>query len=273
VRGWMAVMVAALASLMGAVSGAQEAIRVDVNLVTVAFSVRDANGGLVDNLTKEDFEVDEDTVPQKIAYFARSVDVPLTLGPIVDASGSQEHFGKKHQHDLEVFLKDVWGPKDRVFLVGFGNHIRLVSDFSQSGAGLMEEWKRYDKSSSKFPELGPPEERDLGTTFYDSIYYPLMEKLATENGRRALLMFSDGEDNSSSHDMMTAIEAARGANVLVYYDSLYGEAARKIDGAESVRNAGDGAGGERDGRSAHRCGNYGSAHLFSADLGRVAGVV
>jgi Ca-activated chloride channel homolog len=216
VRGWMAAMVAAVASFMGAVSGAQEAIKVDVKLVTVAFSVRDGNGVLVDNLTKEDFEVDEDTVPQKIAYFARSVDVPLTLGLIVDASGSQEHFTKKHQHDLEVFLKDVLGPKDRVFLVGFGNHIRLVSDFSQSGAGLMEEWKRYEKDMRKFPEVGPTEERDLGTAFYDSIYYPVVEKLATENGRRALLMFSDGEDNSSSHDMMTAIEAAQRANVLVY---------------------------------------------------------
>ncbi len=215
-RGRTAILVAVAASLAGAVTGAQEAIRVDVNLVTVAFSVREANGALVDNLTKEDFEVVEDTVPQKIAYFARSVDVPLTLGLIVDASGSQEHFTKKHQHDLEVFLKDVLGPKDRVFLVGFGNHIRLVSDFSQSGDGLMQDWKHYGKENRKFPELGPAEERDLGTAFYDSIYYPVMEKLATENGRRALLVFSDGEDNSSSHDMMTAIEAAQGANVLVY---------------------------------------------------------
>jgi Ca-activated chloride channel homolog len=216
VPGWTTVIVTVVASLVAAATQAQEAIRVDVNLVTVAFSVRDANGALVDNLTKEDFEVDEDTVPQKIAYFARSVDVPLTLGLIVDASGSQEHFTKKHQHDLEVFLKDVLGPKDRVFLVGFGNHIRLVSDFSQSSAGLMEEWKHYEKENRKFPELGPAEERDLGTAFYDSIYYPVMEKLATENGRRALLVCSDGEDNSSSHDMMTAIEAAQGANVLVY---------------------------------------------------------
>jgi Ca-activated chloride channel family protein len=80
----------------------------------------------------------------------------------------------------------------------------------------MEAWKRYDKETGKFPELGPREARDLGTAFYDSIYYPVTEKLAKENGRRALLMFSDGEDNSSSHDMMTAIEAAQGANVLLY---------------------------------------------------------
>jgi Ca-activated chloride channel family protein len=60
------------------------------------------------------------------------------------------------------------------------------------------------------------EERDLGTAFYDSIYYSVSEKLKSEQGRRALLLFSDGEDNSSSHDMMSAIESAQGENVLVY---------------------------------------------------------
>ncbi|HEY2461282.1 MAG TPA: VWA domain-containing protein [Candidatus Acidoferrum sp.] len=200
----------------GARALAQDRIRVDVNLVTVAFSVRDGRGVLVDNLTQDDFEIAEDAAPQTIAHFARSQDVPLTLGLIFDVSGSQEHFMKKHQHDLEIFLKDVLGPQDRVFLVGFGNSIRLVSDFSHSGADMMEAWKNYDKDSRKFPEVGPHEDRDLGTAFYDSIYYPVMEKLAKENGRRAILMFSDGEDNSSSHDMMTAIEAAQRENVLVY---------------------------------------------------------
>jgi Ca-activated chloride channel homolog len=206
----------AIIGALSPVDASQESIRVDVNLVSVAFSVRDANGALVENLNKEDFEVIEDTVPQKIAYFARSADVPLTLGLIVDASGSQEHFARKHEHDLAVFLKDVLGPKDRVFLVGFGNHIRLVSDFSQSSAELLDRWNKYDKDTKRFPELGPREDRDLGTAFYDAIFYPVEEKLARENGRRALLLFSDGEDNSSSHDMMTAIEAAQSANVLVY---------------------------------------------------------
>jgi Ca-activated chloride channel family protein len=216
VRGWLAILPAVVVTLAGAEGLAQEAIRVDVNLATVAFTARDANGALVDNLTEDDFEIVEDTVPQKIAYFARSADLPLTLGLIVDASGSQEHFAKKHQGDLEVFLKEVLAAKDRVFLVGFGNHIRLVSDFSHSSSELMECWKRYEKDTQKFPEIGPPESRDLGTAFYDSIYYPVMEKLGKEEGRKALLMFSDGEDNSSSHDMMTAIETAQGANVVVY---------------------------------------------------------
>ena len=195
---------------------AQQPIHVDVNLVNVSFTARDARGALVNNLTKDDVEVLEDAVPQKIAFFARSTDVPLTLGLILDASESQEHFSKKHEKDLEVFLNDVLGPKDRVFLLCFGNHLRLVNDYTQSGPQMFEHLKEYEKKSDRFPEIGPKEERDLGTAFYDSIYYSVTEKLVNENGRRALLIFSDGEDNSSSHDMMTTIEAAQTENVLVF---------------------------------------------------------
>lgn len=191
-------------------------IKVDVRLVNVGFSVRNAQGSLVNDLEKQDFDVLEDAVPQKISFFAPSHDVPLTLGLIVDDSGSQDHFSKQHLHDLEVFLKEVLGPNDRAFLVYFGNHIRLVSDFSPSGAEILDKLTLYRHSSKGFPELGPKEKRELGTGFYDAIYYSISEKLAPENGRRALLVFSDGEDNSSSHDMMTTIEEAQSDNVLVY---------------------------------------------------------
>lgn len=195
---------------------AQAPLRVDVNLVNVSFTVRDANGALADKLVKDDFDVFEDGVPQKISFFARSTDLPLTLGLIVDASGSQEHFSKKHEKDLEVFLKEVLGPKDKAFLLCFGNHLRLVNDYTQSGEEMLEHMKEYEKKTDRFPEIGPRENRDLGTAFYDSIFYSITEKLALENGRRALLIFSDGEDNSSAHDMMTTIEAAQAANVLVF---------------------------------------------------------
>jgi hypothetical protein len=82
----------------------EEPIRVNVKLVNVAFSARDSRGALLNSLTKDDIEVFEDAVPQKISFFAHSVDVPLTLGLIVDFSGSQDQFSKQHQHDLEVFL-------------------------------------------------------------------------------------------------------------------------------------------------------------------------
>ncbi len=194
----------------------QERFRVNTNLVNLSFSARDAKSGLVDGLTKDDLEVLEDNIPQKIAFFSRSQDVPLTLGLIVDFSDSQEHFYKQHRHDLEIFLKDVLGPNDRAFLICFGNHLRLVSDFSQSGADLLDHLREFDQGDRMFPEIGPKEDRELGTAFYDSIYYSVTEKLAGQQGRRALLIFSDGEDNSSSHDMMSTIEAAQAQNVPVF---------------------------------------------------------
>jgi Ca-activated chloride channel family protein len=194
----------------------QKPIRVDVDLVNVGFIARNSQGVLVDNLTKNDVELYEDAVPQKIEFFSKSTDLPLTLGLIVDVSGSQDHFGKKHAKDLEVFLEEVLGPKDRVFLVCFGNHLRLVSDYTNSAAEILENYREFDKGKRRFPEIGPQEERDLGTAFYDSIYYSVAEKLSRESGRKAVLMFSDGEDNSSSHNMMTTIEAAQAENVVFY---------------------------------------------------------
>jgi Ca-activated chloride channel family protein len=205
-----------LTLLAAVICFSQEPVRVKVNLVNVTFSVRDSRGALVENLIKDDFEVLEDAVPQKIAFFSRSSDVPLTLGLLVDASGSQDHFSKQHKHDLGVFLQDVLGPRDRAFMLCFGNHLRLVSDFTQSSAQILEGLNRFQHGDKHFPELGPNESRDLGTAFYDSIFYSVAEKLANENGRRALLIFSDGEDNSSSHDMMTAIETAQSANVILF---------------------------------------------------------
>lgn len=194
----------------------QEKFRATTNLVNVAFSVRDSTGALVRTLTQEDLQVFEDGVPQKISFFSRSLDVPLALGIVVDVSDSQQHFYKQHKQDLAVFLKGILGPGDQAFLVCFGNHLRLVSDFSQSGSDLLDHLNDFDRKKGSYSELGPPEERILGTAFYDAIYYSVSEKLTKESGRRALLVFSDGEDNSSAYDMMSAIEAAQNENVTIY---------------------------------------------------------
>ncbi len=198
------------------VNAAQSPFKVSVNLVNVAFTAQDSRGSLVRNLTKDDIQLLEDAVPQKIEFFARSTDLPLTLALIIDASGSQDHFGKEHKKDLEVFLKQILRPQDRVFLLGFGNHLRLISDYTNSPDQILENYTRWEKSSKGFPEIGPHEDRDLGTAFYDSVYYSVTEKLAAAEGRKAILMFSDGEDNSSAHNMMATIEAAQAANVPVY---------------------------------------------------------
>src|SRR4051794_17046434 len=81
------------------VNAAQTPFKVNVNLVNVAFTAQDGRGALVGNLTKDDIELYEDAVPQKIEYFAKSTDMPLTLALVIDASGSQDHFGKQHKKD------------------------------------------------------------------------------------------------------------------------------------------------------------------------------
>src|SRR3954465_5242063 len=130
-------------------------LKVKVKLVNVAFSARDAKGALIADLTKDDVEIFEDAVPQKISFFARSTDVPLTLGLILDDSGSQGHFSKQHEHDLRVFLDSVLGPQDRVFLVSFANKIQLLSDFTHSGAEVEAQMEKYSHDAKHFPELGP----------------------------------------------------------------------------------------------------------------------
>src|SRR5438477_6859510 len=139
----------------------QEPIRVNVKLINVGFSVRNVTGAFVTNLEKDDFEILEDGVPQKIAFFARSVDVPLNLGLIVDASGSQHPFVKQHHKDLEKFLKEVLTPQDRAFLVCFGNRLRLVQDYSSSAQVLAEALDDFHRSKQVYSDLGPRESRIL----------------------------------------------------------------------------------------------------------------
>jgi Ca-activated chloride channel homolog len=194
-------------------------IRVDVSLVNVGFSVRDEKGNLVANLTQDDFEITEDGVPQKISFFARSADVPLTLGLIMDVSGSQQSFLKPHHNDLEAFLKTVLLPRDRAFLVCFANNLRLMSDYSNSPKDLVDSLKEYEKGKGieDFPLIGPLEHRVLGTAFYDAIFYSSTQMMQNvERGRRALIVFSDGEDNSSAHHLMDVIEAAQTNDVLLF---------------------------------------------------------
>ena len=213
-----------LVCLAAGIAAAQTPFRVDVHLINVGFSVHDAQGRLVTGLHQEDFEVFEDGAPQRIAFFAASADVPLNLGLAVDVSGSQESFVKPHHKDLETFLKTVLGSRDRAFLVCFANRIRLAHDYSSSAGDLSRALADFDKgkpgksgAGALYPELGPHEIRILGTGFYDAIYYSITERLAAEaQGRRALILFSDGEDNSSAHHMLDAIEAAQANDVLVF---------------------------------------------------------
>ena len=192
-------------------------IKVEVNLVNVPFTVRDARGQWITNLNAGDFEVLEDGIQQKISFFSKASDSPLSIAVVADISGSQEEFLKDHRRDLRDFLKTVMTKRDQAMLVCFGNSIRLVSNFNQQADDLDEALKDYQKAKnvSQYPKLGPPELRSGGTAFYDAIVRSAGQ-LVGQQGRRAMILFSDGEDNSSASNMLEAIEAAQEAGVTIF---------------------------------------------------------
>ncbi len=195
----------------------QTVFRSEVHLVTLTFSVRDASGKLVSGLSRGDFRVLEDGVPQRITTFASQAESPLSIGLLVDVSDSQNKFLKRHTKDVEAFLHEILRPQDEVFAVCFGDHLRLVSDLTNSAAVVIDSLNRFDKGKGDFPQLDPDPTRSGGTALFDAVYSSVQQKLANTNGRRRILiLFTDGEENSSAHDEVDAIAAAQGADTLVY---------------------------------------------------------
>ncbi len=216
-----AVWLACGAWLPSGVATAQTQIRVDVRLVNVAFSVRDAAGNLVTNLGRDDFDVTEDGVPQAISFFAHSTDVPLDVGFLVDFSGSQGSSIKAHHEALAQFMKTVLTPRDRAFLVGFTRSPHQLTELTASSKEITAALQNFEHSKNRgaFPLLGPSETRAGcgGTAFYDAVHYSIAQVLEPlEQGRRALLIFSDGEDNDSAKTEFDAVETAQNANTVLY---------------------------------------------------------
>jgi Ca-activated chloride channel family protein len=179
-------------------------IKVEVNLVNVTFTVRGTDGQLAGNLKVEDFEILEDGVPQEIKFFGRSTDLPLRLALVIDGSNSQSKFNRDHHKDVEKFLHASLTSRDQALLLGFGNHLRVACGFTSNVEELMASLTRYEKTSSGMPELDPDDTRSGGTAMFDAVYAVASQKLAGVSGeRKAVVLFSDGEDNSSAHDVRT----------------------------------------------------------------------
>ncbi len=110
-------------------------------------------------------------------------------------------------------------PRDKALLVCFLSAPRLVTEFTASGKQLVGALEGYQnvRDRGMYPLLGPPEIRVGGSAFYDGVYHTVNQMLApVEGGRKALIVFSDGEDNASAHHMMDTIEAAQSSNVTIF---------------------------------------------------------
>ena len=195
------------------------AITVDVSVVNILATVRDKKGGLISNLSKDDFTVTEDGKPQAIKYFARETDLPLTIGLLVDVSRSQENLIDIERQAAYQFFSQVLRKKDMAFLISFGAEAELLQDYTSSPRLLQAGLDRLRVNSDVggvHPGPVPTISQPRGTVLYDAVYLAATDRLRKEVGRKAMVLITDGVDMGSRLKLEQAVEAAQKADAVIY---------------------------------------------------------
>jgi VWFA-related protein len=196
-----------------------------VSLVDLFFTVKDKNGNLIPHLTRNECTFLEDKVPQTLKSFTAETDQPLTLGILLDTSGSQQRVLPLEQQAGSQFLEHVLRSKDEAFLVSFDVNVDLLQDFTNSPHLLARAMDKAEINTAggngtgipglgggTIPTIGDPK----GTLLYDAIDLAAREKLNQETGRKALIILTDGQDEGSRTKIGEAIAEAQKNNVIVY---------------------------------------------------------
>src|SRR6266567_3401524 len=203
---------------------AMSTLKVNVDVVQLFFNVKDKKGGLIPNLTKNDFQVSEDGKPQTIKYFAAESNLPLTLGILIDASGSQQRVLDMEKEVGGDFLSQILREKDLAFVISFDVNVDLLQDFTSSVHSLKTALNtakiNTGGGAGTIPGLGggpvPSSTIPRGTLLYDAIYLAAHDELAQQVGRKAMIILTDGEDQGSQLKIQDAVEAAQKSDSIVY---------------------------------------------------------
>ena len=201
-----------------------ETLKVRVNVVQLFFNVKDKKGALIPNQTKNDFELLEDGKPQTIKYFTAESNLPLTLGILIDSSGSQMRVLEMEKEVGGAFLNDILRDKDEAFVIAFDVNVDLLQDFTNDVRRLKAALNKAKintggGSGGGIPGLGGgpiPTSNPRGTLLYDAVYLAAHDELSHEVGRKAMILLTDGEDQGSQLRIRDAIEAAQKSDSIVY---------------------------------------------------------
>jgi VWFA-related protein len=202
-----------------------ETLKVNVNVVQLFFNVKDKKGALIPSLTKDQFQIAEDGKPQTIKYFAAESNLPLTLGILIDSSGSQTRVLDMEKQVGGEFLDQILREKDLAFVIGFDVNVDLLQDFTGSVHALKTAMNSArintaGGSGTGIPGLGggtvPTAGQPRGTLLYDAVYLAAHDELAQQVGRKAMILLTDGEDEGSQLKIKDAIEAAQKSDSIVY---------------------------------------------------------
>lgn len=219
-----------------AFSPAQETtFRVQVKLVTLLVTVRNQQGDLVGSLTKDDFQIFDNDVPQQIAVFEQRTDQPLSVTLLVDTSASTARKIREEMESVQRFLKalmETGHPRDAAALYTFSDSITLVSSFTRRLSRLQAALKNIKGSG--------------GTSLYDAILLASRD-LERRDGRKVLLILSDGGDTTSYYSFHEALEAVQRADAVVYpilIVPIRGETGRNVAGENALTQFATGTGGK-----------------------------
>jgi VWFA-related protein len=254
----------AAGSTAGAAGADQPAatLQVQAREVLLPVTVRDKKGELVTNLTAGDFTLTEDGHPQSIKSFSRESNLPFLLGLEVDTSRSVEGAMDNERKAAEKFVELMLpaDPKDakqgdEAFLIHFDREVELLEDFTNSRAKLDKELDEMGPTSGAHNNPQGPETGDSdggsgqsrqmhagGTQLYDAIYLASDDLMKPKEGRKALIVFSDGVDRGSKETLNEALDAADHANLSVYTIYFKGEAERDQNGFPGGHHGGMGGG-------------------------------
>src|SRR6202007_1209012 len=200
-----------------------ETLKVNVEVVQLFFNVKDKHGALIPNLNKDNFEVREDGTPQTIKYFTAETNLTLTLGIMIDASGSKRNVIDMEKEVGGAFLRQILTDKDEAYVISFDISVDLLQDFTRDvhrlQAALNKAKVNVDYTSGGIPGMGGgpvPQHNSPGTLLYDAVYLSAHDMLSKEVGRKAMILLTDGQDEGSRLKIQDAIEAAQKADSIVY---------------------------------------------------------
>ena len=221
-------------TLRGQQAQPQPKIAVEVKMVDVLATVRDKHGKIVSDLGKDDFALAEDGRAQTITYFVKETDLPLTLGLLVDTSLSQRRVLGQERTASHGFLDDMLRPeKDKAFVIHFDHEVEMLQDLTSSRDELEKSLDLLEApevnqqgggsrgggsrgGGSRGGDGSRSHYGGAGTLLYDAVFLASDEVIKKQQGRKALIILSDGDDRGSKGTLTAAIATAQRADTVVY---------------------------------------------------------
>lgn len=196
-----------------------QTLKSQVTVVNVFATVRDKHHAVISDLNENEFKILEDGQEQKVAFFSKEKNLPITLGILIDTSGSMDRILSAEQDAASRFLERVMRKNDEAMVISFDLDVNLLADFTADTSVLERAIRRTvinAPAAGIGGTVGTIPTQSGGTNLYDAVYLAAHDELASEAGRKAIILLSDCEDTGSRLRISDSIEAAQRADTVIH---------------------------------------------------------